>query len=62
MGVLRNLFPSRTKEQVREDSEREILEFLARGGAVQIITSRRGPVRLTANGKTSGQVFANVYN
>lgn len=62
MGILKNLFPAQSKDEVRTDSERQIQEFLARGGTVQVISKKKGPTKLTANGKTSGQVFVNVHN
>lgn len=62
MGALKNLFPARSKEEIREQAERELQEFLARGGSIQTVRGRKGPAKLTANGKTSGQIFTNVYN
>jgi hypothetical protein len=62
MGILKNLFPAQSKEQIREESERQMQEFLARGGTVQVVGKKKGPTKLTANGKTSGQVFVNVHN
>jgi len=61
MGVLKSLFDNRSKEQIQQEIDQSIQDFLAKGGQITVIErKRRDPARLTANGKTSGQVFINV--
>jgi len=40
-----------TKVEAQNQSEKAVAEFLARGGQVQILKSRKNPKQVNANGK-----------
>ena len=40
-----------TKVEAREQMEKAVAEFLARGGQVEVLKSRKNPKQATANGK-----------
>ena len=61
MGQLRTLFHEPAKEEVRVETEQAIAEFLAKGGSITQVKSKKSKTKLTANGKNSGNVFVSVY-
>jgi hypothetical protein len=61
MGVLKSLFDNRSKAEIQAEIDQSIQDFLNKGGTItKIERKKRIPGKLTANGKTSGQVFINV--
>jgi hypothetical protein len=62
MGILKNLYDLRDKAEIQRETDEAVQKFLASGGSVTTVKGKRVPAKLTANGKTSGQVFTNLYN
>lgn len=63
MGVLKNLYDLREKSEIQKEIEDSVNKFINSGGTITVVPNRRkGRSKLTANGKTSGQVFFNLYN
>jgi hypothetical protein len=52
----------RDKAEIQRETDEAVQKFLASGGSVTTVKGKRVPAKLTANGKTSGQVFTNLYN
>ena len=66
MGILKSLYSDRPKDIVKIETDQAIADFLAKGGAITQVKSRKGKSTftangLTANGKNSGNVFFSVY-
>jgi len=61
MGVLKNLYDLREKEQIQTETDAAVAEFLAKGGQITVVKNRKGKQPLTANGKNSSNVFYSVY-